>query len=91
MDTKSKTILENGMIISEIEKKWNCSTDRAVILFCRALGIRKPNTDKLDAWSKHQLRKFLRQTTGANDEKDHCNHNQAGCSSCKSCHGSCGC
>jgi len=91
MDAKSKTILDNEMSISEIEKKWNCTTDRAVILFCKALGIRKPNTDKLEAWSKHQLRKASNKITGDKSEKAHCDQNHTGCSSCKSCHGSCDC
>ncbi len=86
MDSKSKTIIENQLTISEIEKKWNCNTDRAVKLFCSALGLKKPNTDKLDVWSKHKLRKY---TCHSSVEKSTCNEHQSGCSSCQSCHGSC--
>ncbi len=88
MDLKSKTIIEHKMTISEIEKKWNCNTDRAVKLFCKALGIRKPNTDKLDAWSKHKLKKY---GSYSNKDKKSCSSSQSVCSSCPSCQGTCDC
>ena len=88
MDTNSKMIIEKQMTISEIEKKWNCNTDRAVKLFCKAFGIRKPNTDKLDAWSKHKLKKHK---SYSHIEKNTCGSKQNGCNSCQSCHGSCDC
>lgn len=88
MDSKSKMIIEKQMTISEIEQKWKCNTDRAVKLFCKALSIRKPNTDKLDAWSKHKLRKYL---THQIHGKSTCDSQQNHCNSCQSCHGSCEC
>ena len=88
MDSKSKTIIEKQLSISEIEKKWNCNTDRAVKLFCKALGLKKPNTDKLDAWSKHKLRKCKGHAT---EGKKDCGENNGGCSSCQSCQGTCDC
>ena len=88
MDTKSKLIIEKQMTISQIEKKWKCNTDRAVKLFCTALGIKKPNTDQLDAWSQHKLKQHKSHQYG--DQKP-CNNSQSGCSSCHSCHGSCNC
>jgi hypothetical protein len=91
MDSKSKTILENEMVISEIEKKWKCSTDRAVQLFCKALGIRKPNTDKLDAWSKNKLKKATagKKTCCSDSEKSDSHSCSCTSSSCSGCHGSC--
>jgi len=86
MDSKTKTIIEQEMTISEIEKKWHCDTDRAVKLFCKALGIRKPNTDKLDSWSKHQLKKFTNHNTR---RKADCGEQHCSCDGCQSCHGSC--
>jgi hypothetical protein len=88
MDSKSETIIEKQMSISEIEKKWDCNTDRAVKLFCKALGIRKPNTDKLDAWSKHKLKKY---SSYPKEDIKTCSNSQSGCSSCHSCHGTCDC
>jgi len=88
MDTKSKTIIEKQMTISQIEKKWHCNTDRAVKLFCNALGLKKPNTDQLDAWSKHKLKQCLNRSY---DGGKSCQENQTGCSSCRSCQGNCNC
>lgn len=88
MDSKSKVIIEKQMTISEIEKKWNCNTDRAVKLFCKALGLKKPNTDKLEAWSKHKLRHCKGYADGGNRE---CEEHKGTCNSCRSCQGSCSC
>jgi hypothetical protein len=91
MDSKSKTILEHAMVISEIEKKWNCSTDRAVQLFCKTLGIRRPNTDKLDAWSKNKLKKFNGSKKSCCSDSQQTKPEESSCSSscCSSCNGSC--
>jgi len=91
MDSKSKTIIEKQMTISDIEKKWHCNTDRAVKLFCGALGIKKPNTDKLDAWSKHKLSKLMRHLNGNRQNQNACDDSHSGCSSCSSCNGTCHC
>ncbi len=90
MNPKYREIIENRMIISEIEKKWNVPTSRAVELFCKATGKRKPNTDKLDSWSKNIMSKILKVSPddgcgGCTDnKKDSCS--DGGCSG-----GCCGC
>ncbi|HPR95320.1 MAG TPA: hypothetical protein PK466_03250 [Thermotogota bacterium] len=91
MDSKTKAIIENEMVISEIEKKWNCTTDRAVQLFCKALGLKKPNTDKLDAWSKNKLKKMHTGQAKCCSDSQQSESQSCSCSSssCSGCHGSC--
>jgi len=62
MNTKEKRILRDTMSVSAIEKKWNVPTNRALKLFCRAFGVKKPNTDKPDAWSRQMLKKKNRRS-----------------------------
>gem|GEM_PF-360928 len=95
MDSYSKDILSKQMTISEIQKKWNVPPDRAVRLFCRATGSRRPNTDHLDQWSKQVLRKISLRTSpstqdccGGHCEGGGCDHSDhsSGCGGCSGCH-----
>lgn len=81
MNSTSKEILDKEMTISEIEKKFNVPTDRAVRLFCQATGARRPNSDKLDLWSKQMLKK-------AKSKSAECSSGNS-CSSGGSCSDSC--
>lgn len=91
MDSKSKSIIENQMTISEIEKKFSCTTDRAVILFCKALGIKKPNTDQLEPWSKQKLKNFFKNSQCSQQKTNKDSVDQNDCSSCSTCNGHCSC
>ena len=52
MVSATKEIIEKEMTVSDIEKRFHVSTQRAVQLFCQATGVSSPNTSQLDAWSK---------------------------------------
>ncbi len=89
MDSKSRLIIENQMTISEIERKFSCTTDRAVILFCKALGIKKPNTDQLESWSKQKLKNLSKNSQCSQQKTHDCSDHQTDCSSCGGCNGCC--
>ena len=46
MVSATKEIIEKEMTISDIEKRFHVSTQRAVQLFCQAAKVSSPNTSQ---------------------------------------------
>jgi hypothetical protein len=96
MVSATKEIIEKEMTISDIEKKYHVSTQRAVQLFCQAANVSSPNTSQLDAWSKQIIRrvhaKVKQASTPSTDTCDasSCHKDSGscgeGCSGCSGCH-----
>ncbi len=88
MSDSERTIREKEMVISEIEKKWNVPTARAVKLFCDAFRVSKPNTDYLDQWAKRIIQKkriqkpFVEKPTIDDCCSDSCDSDCGSCGSC---------
>ena len=85
MNSTSKEILDKEMTISEIEKKFSVSTDRAVRLFCQATGSRRPNSDQLDQWSK-QIHRKAKKRAGEDSSGNSCSSGGTCSDSCCSDH-----
>ncbi len=92
MVSATKEIIEKEMTVSDIEKRFHVSTQRAVQLFCQATGVSSPNTSQLDAWSKQIIRRVHTKAKQASEAKneacdaDCCDNNGGSCDHCSGCH-----
>ena len=92
MVSATKEIIEKEMTISDIEKRFHVSTQRAVQLFCQAAKVSSPNTSQLDAWSKQIIRRVhakAKQSAQNREEtcdSDCCDTSGGSCYQCRGCH-----
>jgi len=92
MVSATKEIIEKEMTISDIEKRFYVSTQRAVQLFCQAANVSSPNTSQLEAWSKQIIRRVHAKAKQASEaqkeacDSDCCDKSGGSCDHCPGCH-----